>query len=1207
MSEFEDLEYKSEFSPNGLYDKGLAEKLLTIFSKYKFFDLCRAIFCINAWRYNRAHLNFYLTLNYALTRCLLIGNKPIDKYDDFIEFFNELSPYLNSQFDDEIVPDFGDIKISFNNNFYPVFIGTGYNFMYPMMMSLYALSSCLNIELQMEEVLRYVKDMVDTLAPSNMYVGEKNLFILYLPDEAFFSKCKGWYKIIDLKNSNVLKQLVNTCTTKIEETHFINNADNYYPLFNPSIIVDSFHSLGKSLINDKKEAEAAYFAVYTALQNNFALSSNSKNLLLQVGIIEDLKKYKIAEQLLFDFAIIDEKSVLFLINEHYLEDKNLQNVINLCNNLLQQKRLKVVEFNRDGKSRIINLHFCEQVEFIVYDSEIFFNNGFKLGEEGKILSYYFYDLLTIFYRAKSVSDIVDFLKYKNKANWQYYGLSGNSAIFEAWVGQNKEIMQGAWNANLITTDVYLVEWNVFKEYLDLNEWYPFKHYTEFFAYPSRWIINKEYDQNFLNLRNKAVFGYGGSFRKVDNSYLFLAYNFAFENLNEKADYRHEAICLVEDLNFRSFVLYEDALKKCGLYNFIGVHITYMPMNYAEKVDNNGFLKQKNKYVFSDYCFADSRLLIRYAVDEERLLHDIVESVDKKVECEYFQEMLSCVQQIDSIDFEYLRIIIDQHRNDKKDIEAIQVELKYYYSQNNLGLKIDDEYYVKVRKLIANDCKKANIVSGLYSSENATIIIRKLQELIIPHFESAISKYNKYELHKRLLSVLAFNVHNKNLNFKRYSMVNKDSISEEARDTTSKRVIKSREQNKDNIRDILYLIETNLSIIHDGDKDIFSEDLKYLVAYAHWLIVLQDNADNAHYNLFETKIQIEDDFRVSTVLNEEQTELTKIRNRRIYDNNDYRPKLQCDEENLKQATKCFQADTGVKLRYVFLICEYFYREFNFTFKDEICEDIFELSENEIKNDIGNWLKEFSDDELENVFKALDYLIIDESKIKTSNGKTERFVPIWQREGRDFRFDIRPLIRNGDKIIFSPVVVYELSIMWESGIFDFYLPYEYGLDNLRTALMKWKTECEKQMEKDIEIVFKDMGYITRRNLQLHKLDKKYGHPSDLGDYDVLAVDEVNKVVWNIESKFLNKVGSLREYYNHQDSFFIRNKKDEKFSRRITYLESNVTPILHALGIIDCKNYSVKNYMVTNKVFYADIKKVNFDIVSFCELKQLINKFC
>ncbi|MBD5632395.1 MAG: hypothetical protein HDP34_04120, partial [Clostridia bacterium] len=213
----------------------------------------------------------------------------------------------------------------------------------------------------------------------------------------------------------------------------------------------------------------------------------------------------------------------------------------------------------------------------------------------------------------------------------------------------------------------------------------------------------------------------------------------------------------------------------------------------------------------------------------------------------------------------------------------------------------------------------------------------------------------------------------------------------------------------------------------------------------------------------------------------------------------------------------------------------------------------------------------------------------------------------REGRDFRFDIRPLIRNGDKIIFSPVVVYELSIMWESGIFDFYLPYEYGLDNLRTALMKWKTECEKQMEKDIEIVFKDMGYITRRNLQLHKLDKKYGHPSDLGDYDVLAVDEVNKVVWNIESKFLNKVGSLREYYNHQDSFFIRNKKDEKFSRRITYLESNVTPILHALGIIDCKNYSVKNYMVTNKVFYADIKKVNFDIVSFCELKQLINKFC
>ena len=80
----------------------------------------------------------------------------------------------------------------------------------------------------------------------------------------------------------------------------------------------------------------------------------------------------------------------------------------------------------------------------------------------------------------------------------------------------------------------------------------------------------------------------------------------------------------------------------------------------------------------------------------------------------------------------------------------------------------------------------------------------------------------------------------------------------------------------------------------------------------------------------------------------------------------------------------------------------------------------------------------------------------------------------------------------------------------------------------------------MEVDLETFMKEQGYIVRRNLQLHKFDKKAGHPTDLGDYDVLAIDSINNIVWNLECKFLNLVGSLREYYNHQYSFFISNKK-------------------------------------------------------------------
>lgn len=200
---------------------------------------------------------------------------------------------------------------------------------------------------------------------------------------------------------------------------------------------------------------------------------------------------------------------------------------------------------------------------------------------------------------------------------------------------------------------------------------------------------------------------------------------------------------------------------------------------------------------------------------------------------------------------------------------------------------------------------------------------------------------------------------------------------------------------------------------------------------------------------------------------------------------------------------------------------------------------------------------------------------------------------------------PIISNGESIIFSPVVMYNLLNLWKWGTIEFYPPFEYGLNNYLKVLSLWKNKCETEMENDIEKFFKSKGYLTSKNLQLHKLDKKFGHPKNLGDYDVLSIDTKKKIVWNIESKFLGKVGSIREYYNHQSSFFINDKKDEKFSRRINYLAKNLVVVLKAMAISDGDTYLLKNYMVTNKVFVADIKKIDFEIITFDELKKLIGE--
>ena len=44
---------------------------------------------------------------------------------------------------------------------------------------------------------------------------------------------------------------------------------------------------------------------------------------------------------------------------------------------------------------------------------------------------------------------------------------------------------------------------------------------------------------------------------------------------------------------------------------------------------------------------------------------------------------------------------------------------------------------------------------------------------------------------------------------------------------------------------------------------------------------------------------------------------------------------------------------------------------------------------------------------------------------------------------------------------------------------------------------------------------------------------------------------------------------------------------------------------MAISDADTYLLKNYMVTNKVFVADIKKIDFEIITFDELKKLIGE--
>ena len=103
----------------------------------------------------------------------------------------------------------------------------------------------------------------------------------------------------------------------------------------------------------------------------------------------------------------------------------------------------------------------------------------------------------------------------------------------------------------------------------------------------------------------------------------------------------------------------------------------------------------------------------------------------------------------------------------------------------------------------------------------------------------------------------------------------------------------------------------------------------------------------------------------------------------------------------------------------------------------------------------------------------------------------------------------------------------------------------------------------MVQDIAALFRaNSEYAVYPEVELFKRFPDDEYPEELGDYDVVAINTSRKEIWLIESKVLQKVGSIYEDQMQQKSFFFHHKDDEKFQRRIDYVKENTSKVLGEL---------------------------------------------
>lgn len=1178
----ENLKKRYEFEIN---------QLIILFENYDFFDLCRSVYCINSFLPNRFHLELSLVLNFALALCSREGVNSINDFDNFRSFVESVSNIIQpSAMDDDVVTDNGEFKISFENNFYSVFLGNSFSFSFPVYQCIGTVSKKYHFNDKMKEILEF-QDMEISEIKNHNPLSDYDFSKFNVPSFDYFQCIKKFYK--EQKNE-LFSSLTIDSNLDVYRSHFINHNGTKLRIFNTSLVIDAFYMLLK-----ENTVEAADSCFFDSLFKNFAYYGDSRDTLINVGIVENINSRTTIDNFRFKGAIFNRNTLVLFSNINDFNKTDLNEIKKKIENKIQSHELYIVEFAKD-KSRVAHLDEIQNLLIVTYYPYFDItiptihaesNNG---ATEIGIL-----DLSCLFYEAQSINDLIEFFSIYSRGDTDpvFCMFSGVVSKFTFWINNMKQISRGAINYNMIYQDVYTDEYIIFKKYKDLIQWFPFKNPAIIFLNPYRWVKH-ENRNGFVEISDKSLRGsLGGQIKLINNHYLFFVYN--LDLIDEKNQDLLTLMQTIQDLNTVYANKIEDDLIKSGCLDF-NIEILYLPLNHAKKVDNTGFTKSNNKYVYSDAMIYDKKLLIRYAINENKFITDMVEAKDNQVEIKFLLELFNCLKKIKSINFHLIENAINNLIG-KKQIKLISKEIKYYKSASIYDLHISDIDLSRVDKLFAEQSLLVGIKPGKYEKKVFTNNVRELQKKIIPIFESEISKFNKVELHQTLLSILSSRVFEKSVDDDRAELSDSCDLDEKAGSVCKTNIIKSRTEHVSYIRFLNYLIDTNLSIDRESFIKPTSKDVEYLMAFAERLVLFQDSSDNAHYNLLPIELSVDSDYIPQVNYTKSSSDILKDRETRRFYIQSYLPSLDFDKEYLLKASESFKNDTGVSLIDIFNICEYLKFEFYYTFKNEIISNVFSVDYDQLICDIKQVYKNMT---IESIKSVVDYLIIDSSKIKIVGIKKEEFVPLWEREKRIHRNETRPLFKSGNSVFFSPILINDFDDKWKRAVFNFYPLYEEGLDNTIKFLTEWKHECEKKMEKDIKALFdKDLAF---QSVELYKVDKNGKHPNDLGDFDVLAIDINKKIIYNLEAKFLIFTGSIKENYNLQYSFFISDKRDEHFQKRIDYLSTCYKRILNILfSITDAEKYKLVNYMVTNKMFYCDIKKINFDIITFSEFKSIINQ--
>lgn len=1175
------------------------DQLLPILKHYEFFSVVRAIFAINSWRNNRGSQESCLALNFAITSIDCWGEKEISTYSDFYAFFDEIYPILKtSNYDDPVLCDFGEIKLDYENRYYSVITGTGHTAcVFAALQYLEPISNYCSMNQITENLLQYSNTMINHLLPSNAQItdGFSNAPKFECPSKNYYLSVIDFF-VSETWNSlsKVLFDMLNT-NDNILRCHFVSLNDTILPLFNPSLIIDYFTGIlsfvptnvVRHIVKETLEKKIKSIYCYekdksTKLFTNFSFLNNQKKIELNSNC----------------FAFVQDDSMIVFLES---SDKN-QTIKDEIENAFSRNALSIVDLNdrldeKQYKAYLFDTHF--HVSFLLYDNYLNVDEThFSLRQKGDLRVYTAIDLMYMILISDSLNQIIEF-DSSDADETQVISFGGASDYYSVFLNEMGYISKGAIEFNSLYFECDSAASLLLTKYLELDKVFPFHVDTCIIPGPEHWEIHT--DENGVNhFVPKSRKLSGGSLFVFDNECtIFSCYNFL--TILSSGDYEQINISLEFFRGIIERFLIDFHTEISNIDSVSRKFIELRCHSLYEKNEVTNYINIKETQISDNYT------LIEYSVDCDKLMSDISAVDNRSVEYSMMLDILeSSFGQKEK--FDKFKNAVLQKIDKPKTVDATTVKLPYYFNTKSFRIKTEERSTLLARKKLAQIIKSKGITPGVYERKDATAVVRKMQEESIGYFEDMVSHFDKYDLHNKALSIYASEIFAEKMNRRSFDLCTgiDDDNKKDSREKTQQAI----EQSKNTQVSILYLIESNLFVTDHEDKKPTDDDISTLLAYAEWIVALQNVSDLCFHTDSKSKLIILDDYRAEVELGEKYLEKYDSCNKRrlLYRSYDAMGDDTIDSKYIDKVACAFKQDTCIDYK-LFLSLVDFLSTVGFNSAecpfDEIKENVMRINIETLEEAFNTCSCDTF--EICDIKDTINYLSIDTGKLKELKGQTYPILPIWERENRDNRFDVKPLFRIGNDIVFSPIVLHFLKERWISGMMQFIIPYEIGLKNTVKILEEWKQHYENKFSADIDQYFAEKKFeYHKHDIDIRREDRLGNHPNinELGDYDVIGLSTKLKKIFLLECKVLHPIGSVFEHSNKQRRFFFEGKYDEKFQKRIDYFRTIYPSFFTNCGIdIDVKGFEVCPLLVVNKVFDSYYKDVSFPIVTFEELKNII----